>query len=194
MRVSTGDAWELAPETTEVMSTMRNKVLAGIVAGLVAGVLFGFMMQLMSAPMPDGRAVPMMAMVAQVVRSDSLAVGWLYHLFNSGLIGGIYGWLLGNRVAGRLGAGAGSGALYGIIWWILGGLILMPIFLGMPAFSPPNAAGRDGEPDGPPALRPRARDHLRMASRASHRLDFGGHPPHNLNRSREPVSEHQVGP
>ena len=114
---------------------MRNQVLAGIVAGLVAGVLFGFMMQLMSAPTPDGRAVPMMAMVAQVVRSDSLAVGWLYHLFNSGVIGGIYGWLVGNRVAGRLGAGAGSGALYGIIWWILGGLILMPIFLGMPAFA-----------------------------------------------------------
>jgi hypothetical protein len=28
------------------------------------------------------------------------------------------------------------GAVWGVIWWVLGGLILMPIFLGMPAFAP----------------------------------------------------------
>jgi hypothetical protein len=28
------------------------------------------------------------------------------------------------------------GALYGLAWWILGGLILMPLFLGMPPFAP----------------------------------------------------------
>jgi hypothetical protein len=115
---------------------MRNRVLAGVVAGLVAGIVFGFMMQMMSAPTPDGRQMPMMGMIAQVVRSDSLAVGWLYHLFNSAVIGAIFGWLLGDRIAGRLGPGAGWGAIYGFGWWILGGLILMPVFLGMPAFAP----------------------------------------------------------
>ncbi|MEO7136471.1 MAG: DUF6789 family protein [Gemmatimonadales bacterium] len=115
---------------------MRNQVLAGIGAGIVAGVIFGFMMQMMSAPTPDGRAMPMMAMVAQVVRSDSLVVGWLYHLLNSAVIGGIFGWLLGHRIAGRFGSGAGWGAFYGVIWWILGALILMPVFLGMRAFAP----------------------------------------------------------
>jgi hypothetical protein len=113
-----------------------NRVVAGMVAGILAGVIFGFMMQVMSAPTPDGRTVPMMAMVAQVVRSDSLAVGWIYHLFNSAIIGAIFGWALGDRVAGRLGAAAGWGAVYGLAWWILGGLILMPVFLGMPAFAP----------------------------------------------------------
>ena len=115
---------------------MRNRILAGMVAGVVAGIIFGFMMQMMSAPTPDGRQVPMMAMVAQVVRSDSLAVGWLYHLFNSAVIGGTFGWLFGGRVAGHLAPGAGWGLFYGFLWWILGGLILMPIFLGMPAFAP----------------------------------------------------------
>jgi hypothetical protein len=115
---------------------MRNRVLAGVVAGLVAGIVFGFTMQMMSAPTPDGRQMPMMGMIAQVVRSDSLAVGWLYHLFNSAVIGAIFGWLLGDRIAGRLGPGAGWGAIYGFGWWILGGLILMPVFLGMPAFAP----------------------------------------------------------
>jgi F0F1-type ATP synthase assembly protein I len=121
---------------TEVTFRMRYNLSSGVIAGLVAGVIFGVMMQMMSAPTPDGREVPMMMMVAQVVKSNSLAVGWLYHLFNSAVIGGIFGWLLGTRTTGRLGAGAGWGAVYGFAWWILGALILMPIFLGMPAFAP----------------------------------------------------------
>jgi hypothetical protein len=97
--------------------------------------VFGMMMQMMSAPTPGGQSMPMMAMVAKVVRSDSIAVGWLYHLFNSAVIGGIFGWLLGSRASGYR-AGFGWGAAYGIVWWVLGGLILMPVLLGMPPFAP----------------------------------------------------------
>ena len=79
--------------------------------------------------------MPMMAMVAMVVRSDSIAVGWIYHLFNSAVIGAIFGWLLGSR-SHRFGAAIGWGAAYGFVWWILGALILMPLFLGMAAFAP----------------------------------------------------------
>jgi hypothetical protein len=114
---------------------MRERLTSGIVAGLVAGVLFGLMMQMMTAPTPEGERMPMMAMVAQVVGSDSLAVGWLYHLFNSALIGALFGWLFGAR-AGTYGTGLGWGALWGVIWWVLGALVLMPILLGMPAFAP----------------------------------------------------------
>lgn len=110
---------------------MRSKIVAGIVAGLIAGVVFGVMMQMMAAP--DGK--PMMAMVAQVVRSDSIAAGWLYHLFNSAVIGGIFGWLLGSRIGG-FGTGLLWGALYGFLWWILGALILMPLFLGTSPLAP----------------------------------------------------------
>lgn len=115
---------------------MQGNISAGALGAIVAGIVFGIMMQMMTAPTPDGREVPMMLMVAQVVKSDSLAVGWLYHLFNSAVIGGIFGWLLGSRIAGRMGPGAVWGAGYGFGWWILGGLILMPILLGMPAFAP----------------------------------------------------------
>ncbi len=114
---------------------MSSKVVAGIVAGLIAGVVFGVMMQMMTAPTPDGGRMPMMAMVAKVARSDSMAVGWIYHLFNSGVIGAIFGWLFGSRTA-TYGAGLGWGAMYGVIWWVLGALILMPVFLGMPPFAP----------------------------------------------------------
>ena len=79
--------------------------------------------------------MPVMAMVAQVVGSTSLFVGWLYHLFNSAVIGAIFGWLLDKR-AQNYKSGLGWGALYGAAWWVLGGLILMPILLGMSAFAP----------------------------------------------------------
>lgn len=114
---------------------MRSDVANGIVSGLVGGIIFGIMMQMMTAPTPEGGQMPMMAMVAKVVRSDSMAVGWLYHLFNSAVIGAVFGWLLGTRSQTYV-AGLGWGALYGFAWWILGGLILMPLFLGMAPFAP----------------------------------------------------------
>ena len=114
---------------------MRSNLSAGTLAGLIAGVPFGIMMTMMQAPTPDGESLPMMAMVAMVVRSNSLAAGWIYHLFNSAVIGALFGWILGSRVRG-VGSGMGWGAGYGIVWWVLGGLILMPMLLGMPPFAP----------------------------------------------------------
>lgn len=113
---------------------MRSKIGAGVVAGLIAGVVFGMMMQMMTAPTPQGGQMQMMQMVAMVVRSDSMIVGWLYHLFNSAVIGAIFGLALGGRAQSYVG-GLGWGALYGAIWWVLGAQILMPMFLGMPPFA-----------------------------------------------------------
>src|SRR5688572_30122374 len=113
---------------------MNSKLAYGVLGGLAGGIVFGIMMQMMSAPTPDGGTMPMMVMVAMVVKSNSLAVGWAYHLFNSAVIGAAFAVLLGNRVTGT-GAGATWGAVWGVVWWVLGGLILMPLLLGMPAFA-----------------------------------------------------------
>lgn len=75
-----------------------------------------------------------MAMVAMVVRSHSLVVGWLYHLFNSAVIGALFGWLVGDR-AHTYRTGLAWGAAWGALWWVLGSLILMPVLLGMPPFA-----------------------------------------------------------
>ena len=114
---------------------MRSKTGAGIVAGLLAGVVFGVMMHVISTPMPMGGRMPMMTMMARVVRSDSLVAGWIYLLVNSVVMGGIFGLLLGNRAA-RIGGGLAWGALYGILLWVLGALVVMPLLLGMAAFAP----------------------------------------------------------
>jgi hypothetical protein len=113
---------------------MGSKIKNGVLAGLVGGIVFGIMMQMMNAPTPEGGSMPMMAMVAMVVRSNSIAVGWVYHLFNSAVIGALFAVFLGARVTSN-GTGAGWGAVWGVVWWILGALILMPLLLGMPAFA-----------------------------------------------------------
>lgn len=112
-----------------------SRISASVVAGLIAGVVFGLMMQMMMAPTPEGGRMSVLAMVGQIVGSPTIAAGWLYHLFNSAVIGAMFGWLLGGRVHSYA-SGLGWGAAYGFAWWILGGLILMPVFLGMPAFAP----------------------------------------------------------
>ena len=113
---------------------MTSRTMPGILAGLAAGIVFGMMMQMMNVPTPDGGHMPMMAMVAKVVRSDSVAMGWACHLFNSAVIGGLFGALLGAWVRGY-GSAVKLGAIYGMVWWVLGALILMPVLLGMPAFA-----------------------------------------------------------
>jgi hypothetical protein len=114
---------------------MRSNIGASLVAGLIAGVVFGIMMQVMTAPTPDGGRMAVIAMVGQIVGSPTVTAGWLYHLFNSAVIGAIFGWLFASRVGGY-GSGLAWGAAYGFAWWILGGLVLMPVLLGMPAFAP----------------------------------------------------------
>lgn len=113
-----------------------GRISASAVAGIIAGLVFGVMMHMMSAPTPDGGEVPVIAMIGQIIAgSPDVATGWLYHLFNSAVIGALFGWLLGTRIHGYA-SGVSWGAAYGFAWWILGGLILMPVFLGMPAFAP----------------------------------------------------------
>jgi hypothetical protein len=113
---------------------MSSKLGASIAGGLAGGVAFGIMMHVMIAPTPEGGQMRVIEMVGQIVGSPTIAIGWAYHLFNSAVIGAIFGWLLGDRVHGY-GEALGWGAAYGFVWWVVGGLILMPMLLGMPAFA-----------------------------------------------------------
>jgi hypothetical protein len=70
-----------------------------------------------------------------VVRSESLLVGWVYHLFNSAVIGALFGALLGTAGDTNTGRTVALGAGWGGVWWVVGALILMPLLLGMPAFA-----------------------------------------------------------
>jgi uncharacterized membrane protein YagU involved in acid resistance len=111
--------------------SLGRRIVGGVVGGVAGGLVFGAMMA----------AMGMLPMVASVVGSNSALIGFLYHMFNSVVIGAIFGLLFGAQ--GRTyGLGAALGLLYGAIWWVLGPMILMPLMLGMglqfgAAFTPP---------------------------------------------------------
>src|ERR671910_269660 len=104
--------------SAEGVAMHKSRIGAGVIGGVFSGGGFGAMMQMMSAPTPDGGEMSMMAMIGMIVGSPTIAAGWLYHLFNSAVIGGLFGWLLGSRVRG-FASGAGWGDAYGFAWWIL---------------------------------------------------------------------------
>ena len=128
---------------------MRSKLGAGILVGILAALPYGLIMSIVTSPMgmrsPESMATggsmtmggqePMIMMVAHMVRSDSLAVAWILLLLAGALMGALFGILFGSRPA-RPRAWLVWGALYGAAWWIAGTLVLMPVALGMPAFSP----------------------------------------------------------
>jgi uncharacterized membrane protein YagU involved in acid resistance len=108
---------------SSLTAAVPTRLVAGVIGGLAGGVLFGILMQL----------IDMMPMVAMLVGTESVAVGWLVHLAISAFIGATYA-LLFARWADRLAVGAAAGLGYGLVWWILGALILMPARLGMDLF------------------------------------------------------------
>ena len=106
-----------------VKSNTFGKYLAsGIIAGLGGGVVFGMMMAIMN----------MLPLVAGLIGSQSVVVGGLVHMAISAAIGGFYGAVLSlGRVQLGWGSAVLTGMVNGVTWWVLGGLILMPLGLGM---------------------------------------------------------------
>lgn len=107
-------------QESRVGTTLRQRIIAGVVGGVAGGLVFGAMMAMMA----------MLPMVASVVGSQSLIVGFLYHMFNSVIIGAGFGLVFG-AFSHSYGHGVLFGLIYGVIWWVLGPLVLMPILLGM---------------------------------------------------------------
>ncbi|NQV89440.1 MAG: hypothetical protein HQ488_03915 [Parcubacteria group bacterium] len=94
---------------------------SGLKGGLVAGIVFGAMMGMMG----------MLPMVAMLVGSESAGLGFFVHIVFSLIIGAGFALTFGHKAARKSSDAMIWGLLYGFIWWILGPLIIMPIWLGM---------------------------------------------------------------
>lgn len=106
------------------MTTRTSSLVAGVAGGLVGGVAFGLLMHMMG----------MMPMVAMLVRSESVFVGWIVHLVIASAIGASFALFFGGW-ARTLALATGIGVGYGALWWVLGALSAMPAILGMPLFN-----------------------------------------------------------
>ncbi|MFB1082641.1 hypothetical protein [Jeotgalibacillus sp. JSM ZJ347] len=95
---------------------VSRTVTASLVASTVAGIAFGFFMQMMG----------MMAMIASMAGSESLAVGWTMHMTISWIFGLGYG--LMTRFSNRY---LLLGIAHGVLIWLIGPIIVMPLMMGM---------------------------------------------------------------
>jgi len=109
--------------TATAAPTVVTTLIRGVLGGIAGGMVFGMLMQMMG----------IMPMIAKLVGSESVIVGWLAHLAISAFIGASFTVLLGRRVTSTR-SGLLYGIGYGMLWWVLGALILMPAKLGMPIF------------------------------------------------------------
>ncbi|HEX2028956.1 MAG TPA: hypothetical protein VHF25_13255 [Nitriliruptorales bacterium] len=98
-----------------------RQLLAGVVGGIAGGIAFGAMMHMQQ----------MMGMIAGLAGAEGAGVGWVVHLVISAVIGLGFAVTLGRAVTGWA-AGAGAGLAYGAVWWVLGPLVIMPAWMGMP--------------------------------------------------------------
>ncbi|MPZ27428.1 MAG: hypothetical protein GEV12_13705 [Micromonosporaceae bacterium] len=99
-------------------SVLVSRAGAGVIGGLVGGIVFG----LMTA------ADDMLPMIAMLVGAESVAVGWLVHFAIAIFIGGTFAVIFG-RLARSWWVSTGIGLLYGALWWVLGSMLIMPLWL-----------------------------------------------------------------
>lgn len=92
----------------------------GVIAGLVGGGIFGVQMTVAG----------MMPMIAGMVGSESVVVGFILHMLISAFIGGSFA-VIASRVPFSLTVHTVAGFVWGLVWWVLGALIIMPTVLGM---------------------------------------------------------------
>jgi hypothetical protein len=112
-------------ETPEVtVDTTANKWLSVVVASLVGGIVMGLPMQFV---------MDIMHVVGGLYGYESVAVGWIGHLFHSVVFGLVFAGVVSvgplKEYAATYPTNLGVGAAYGFGLWIFGGVIAMPLWL-----------------------------------------------------------------
>lgn len=106
--------------SSDKSNTLARALGQGAIGGLVGGLVFAVMMAM-------GGMLPMVGMLVGV---DNSIVGFFVHMAISAFIGAIYGLIAGRFPLTNSNAVIG-GLINGVVWWVLGALVLMPLFLGM---------------------------------------------------------------
>lgn len=105
------------------MSVFRvefKHVSAGAIGGLLAGIVFGAMMGMMG----------MLPMVAMLAGGETALLGFFVHVVFSVVIGILFAIFFGHAAKDAT-RSLVWGLVYGVVWWILGPLVIMPLWLGM---------------------------------------------------------------
>jgi hypothetical protein len=106
---------------TTLLSGLISRAVSGTIAGIAGGIVYGMLLAMMG----------MLPVVAMLVDSNSAVVGGLVHLAIAAGLGALFGAAV---PAKKLVALLGAGVVYGLLWWVLGPLVILPVWLGMPPF------------------------------------------------------------
>lgn len=109
-------------ETIEPIETGERTWSSAVLGGLAGGVVFGFLLQAMGT----------MPVIASLYGMESVAVGWIAHLFNSVVFGLVFAAAVVRTDYRDAGVGTTMtlGAGYGVVLWFVAAAIAMPLWMG----------------------------------------------------------------
>jgi hypothetical protein len=113
---------------------MNKTIGVGVLSGGLGGLVLDAVMRVLPVHAPDGRAISMIGYVGTAIHPSDPWIGWLAYILYGAVIGGIFGYLLGDRALGER-TGAFWGGLYGIGWWVIACAILVPALVGKLPFT-----------------------------------------------------------
>lgn len=108
--------------TTVHPTATNTRIAHGALAGIIGGIVFGVLMAMTG----------MLPMIGMLIGVPNPAVGFAVHLVNSAIIGTLFG-LVSRPLAGTIGPLLATGLGYGVLWWVLGALLIMPLWLSLTA-------------------------------------------------------------
>ncbi len=108
----------IPPKTPPVL----DNVVAGLTAGLFAGAVMGAFLV----------ASGVMARAVEKFGGPSLPVGFVMHMFFSGVMGAVFGLCLGRLIKTYRGAVLGA-VMIGAFFWVFGVVVVAPLRFGTPA-------------------------------------------------------------
>jgi len=126
---------QITEETVVGGETIGRTWSGAAVAGLAGGLAFGVLLQAMGT----------MPTIAALYGSESVAVGWIAHLFHSVVFGLVFAAAV-VRTEYRdadLGTLAAIGAGYGVVLWLVAAAVAMPLWLGALGLDAPSVPNLD---------------------------------------------------
>lgn len=111
--------WWQGRDAERRRASLPRAVAGGGFAGVLGGIIFGFWLW----------RAGLFITIANILGSDSAAVGVAVHAIVSATLGVLFGVLFQHDIRG-LGSALGWGVVYGVVWWVLGAATLLPLLRG----------------------------------------------------------------
>lgn len=112
---------------------MNRTIGVGVVSGVLGGLVLDGVMRVLSIHTPDGSTISMIGYLGAAIYPPDPWIGWLAYLLYGAVIGGMFAYIVGDRMIGERTA-AFWGGVYGCGWWVVACAILLPTLLRVMPF------------------------------------------------------------